>query len=153
MNTMLRIYGSTALTVLALMSASCGQKQGPPTTGEVKEFGAVCDKANDGKRVAVEGYLRFPESFTGSFSTVLNLYRGADFAGTPIGVQIRIGQQANQMELPPKKYGEKDLKVRLADGQVVGAGTKVRVSGTVYFPSVDADFTCGLENPLVELAK
>lgn len=68
-------------------------------------------------------------------------------------MQIRFGQQANRLELPPKKYGEKDLKVRLADGEVVGAGAKVRVSGTVYFPGVAQDFTCGLENPLVERAK
>jgi hypothetical protein len=153
MNTLLRIYGSTALTVLALMSASCGQKQGPPAAGEVKEFGAVCDKANDGKRVAVEGYLRFPSSFKGGVSVVLRLYPSAEPRGKPVGVQMPIGGQANQMEMPPKKYSEKDLKVRLADGQVVGADTKVRVSGTVYFPVVDQDFTCALSDPLVELAK
>lgn len=153
MNAMLRTYGSVVLTALTLMSTSCSRSQGPPTAGELKEFGAVCDKGNDGKRVAVEGYLRFPESFTGRQSAVLRLYQSADFTGTPIGVQMPIGGQANQMEMPPKKYSEKDLKVRLADGEVVGAGTKVRVSGTVYFPSVTQDFTCGLENPLVERAK
>jgi hypothetical protein len=28
----------------------------------------------------------------------------------------------------------------------------VRVSGKVYFPLVDQDFECGLENPLIERA-
>src|SRR5262249_6621590 len=102
MNTMLRTYGSMVLTVLTLLLASCSRSQGPPTVGELKEFGAVCDKGNDGKRVAVEGYLRFPESFTGRQSAVLRLYRSADFTGTPIGVQMPIGGQANQMEMPPK---------------------------------------------------
>src|SRR4051794_4807317 len=100
MNTMLRSYGSTVLTVLTLMLASCSQRQGPPTVGELKEFGAVCDKGNDGKRVAVEGYLRFPQSFTGQ-SAVLRLYQNADFTGTPIGVQMPVGNEANQMERPP----------------------------------------------------
>ncbi|MCA1594664.1 MAG: hypothetical protein LC754_18950 [Acidobacteria bacterium] len=154
MNTMLRTYGSMVLTVLTLMLASCSRSQGPPTVGELKEFGAVYDKGNDGKRVAVEGYLAPPSSFKkGEISVMLRLYQSADFTGKPIGVQMPIGGQANQMEMPPKKYSEKDLKVHLADGQVVGTGTKMRVSGTVYFPIVDQDFTCGLANPLVERAK
>jgi hypothetical protein len=123
------------------------------TVGEVKESGAVCDKANDGKRVAVEGYLRFPSSFKGGGSVVLRLYPSADPGGKPIGVQMPIGGQPNQMEMPPKKYSDRDLKVRLTDGQVVGADTKVRGSGTVYFPTVDQDFTCALSEPLVELTK
>src|SRR5262249_9087547 len=88
-----------ALVLFTFLFASCGES-GPPTPGEMKDFGAVCDKANDGKRVAVEGYLRFPDSFKGDQSAVLRLYKTADFAGTPIGVQIKIGSQANQMEMP-----------------------------------------------------
>src|SRR4051812_44856065 len=108
MNAMLRTCGPMALAVLTLMLASCGQSQGPPTVGELEAFGAVCDKGNDGKRVAVEGYLRFPSSFKGRESAVLRLYQSEDFKGTPIGVQMPIGQQANQMEMPPKKYSETD---------------------------------------------
>lgn len=137
--------------LVTFVLAACSE--GPPTVGEHRDFGAVCEKANDGKRVSVEGYLRFPESFTGSLSAVLRLYQGADFTGTPIGVQTRIGTQANQMELPPKQYTDKDLKVHLSDGQVVGIGTKVKVSGKVYFPTVGQDFTCSLENPLIESVK
>lgn len=143
-----------ALGLFALALAACSsQPPSPPTAGEAKDFNAVCDKANDGKRVAVDGYLRFPESFTGSQSVVLRLYKANDYAGTPIGVQTRIGTQANQVEYAPKQYTDKDLKVHLADGQVAGFGTKVRVSGNVYFPLVGQNFACGLENPLIELAK
>jgi hypothetical protein len=51
----------------------------------------------------------------------------------------------------PSSYADDDLQVHLADGQTVGYGTRVKVSGTVYFPMVAQDFPCGLENPLVEL--
>jgi hypothetical protein len=144
-----------AVALLALASGACGGGAAPepPTAGEVKEFASVCDKANEGKRVAVVGYPRFPEKFTGTQSVVLRLYGGADYAGTPIGVQTPIGQQANQAELAPKQYTDKDLKVHTADGQVAGYGTKVKVSGKVYFPLVGQDFKCALENPLIESAR
>ena len=53
----------------------------------------------------------------------------------------------------PKEYTDKDLKVHLANGQVAGFGTKVKVSGDVYFPLVGQTFLCALSNPLVELSQ
>ncbi len=145
----LRLLIPLSLVVFAL--AGCGEAA--PTVGEAKEFAAACEKTNDGQRVAVDGYLRLPDSFTGDESVVLRLYETDDFAGTPIGVQIKFGTQANQVELVPDEYRDSDLKVHLADGQVAEFGTRVKVSGKVYFPLVDQDFECGLENPLVELAQ
>jgi hypothetical protein len=139
-----------AVAVGVLISSACGG--GPPTSGRPTELAAVCEKGNSGERVAVRGYLRFPQSFTGTQSAVLRLYPSADGSGTPIGVQMPIGNGPNQMELPPKQYTEKDLKVHLANGQVVGGDTQVTVSGSVYFPMTGQDFTCALENPLVETA-
>jgi hypothetical protein len=139
---------------LLIFCAACGGgSTEPPTAGETKEFGSVCDKANEGKRVAVTGFLRFPEKFTGTSSVVLRLYSGGDYAGAPIGVQTRIGNQANQVELAPKEFTDKDLKVHTSDGQVAGYGTKVKVSGKVYYPLVGQDFKCALENPLIESAR
>ena len=139
---------------LLMFCAACGAaKTEPPTAGEMKDFASVCDKANDGKRVAVIGFLRFPERFTGTDSVVLRLYGGGDYTGAPIGVQTRMGSQANQVELAPKEYTDKDLKVHTSDGQVVGYGSKVKVSGKVYYPLVGQDFKCGLENPLIESAR
>ena len=136
---------------LLIFCAACGGgSTEPPTAGETKEFASVCDKANEGKRVAVAGFLRFPEKFTGTSSVVLRLYAGGDYAGTPIGVQTRIGNQANQAELAPKEFTDKDLKVHTSDGQVAGYGTRVKVSGKVYYPLVGQDFKCALENPLIE---
>ena len=139
---------------LLIFYAACGSGSSkPPTTGETKDFASLCNKANEGKRVAVVGFLRFPEKFTGTSSVVLRLYGGADYAGAPVGVQTRIGNQANQVELAPKEFTDKDLKVHTSDGQVAGYGTKVKVSGEVYYPLVGQDFKCALENPLIESAR
>ena len=138
---------------LLIFCAGCsGSAPEPPTAGETKDFASVCDKANEDKRVAVVGFLRFPEKFTGTSSVVLRLYGGSDYAGAPIGVQTRIGNQANQVELAPKEFTDKDLKVHTSDGQVAGYGTRVKVSGKVYYPLVGQDFKCGVENPLIESA-
>ncbi|HEX3250129.1 MAG TPA: hypothetical protein VHS05_11925 [Pyrinomonadaceae bacterium] len=140
--------------VLLIFCAACGGSSSePPTAGETKDFASLCDKANEGKRVAVVGFLRFPEKFTGTSSVVLRVYAGGDYAGAPVGVQTRIGNQANQVELAPKEYTDKDLKVHTSDGQVAGYGTKVKVSGKVYYPLVGQDFKCALENPLIESAR
>jgi len=139
---------------LLIFCAACGSSAPePPTTGEMKDFASLCDKANEGKRVAVTGFLRFPEKFTGTSSVVLRLYESGDYAGAPIGVQTKIGNQANQVELAPKEFTDKDLKVHTSGGQVAGYGTRVRVSGKVYYPLVGQDFKCGLENPLIEPAR
>ena len=147
-----RLFG---IGLLAIACAACGggATPEPPTAGEARDFASVCDKANEGKRVAVIGYPRFPEKFTGTSSVVLRLYENADYAGAPVGVQTPIGKQVNQAELAPKQYTDKDLKVHTSDGQVAGYGTKVRVSGSVYYPTVGQDFKCALENPLIESAR
>lgn len=139
---------------LLIFCAACGSSSSePPTAGETKDFASLCDKANEGKRVASVGFLRFPEKFTGTSSVVLRLYASGDYTGAPVGVQTKIGSQANQVELAPKEFTDKDLKVHTSDGQVATYGTKVKVSGKVYYPLVGQDFKCGLENPLIESAR
>jgi len=142
-----------AIALLIFCAACGGGTSEPPTAGETKDFASVCDKTNEGKRVAVVGFLRFPEKFTGTSSVVLRLYAGGDYAGAPVGVQTRMGSQANQVELAPKEFTDKDLKVHTSDGQVAGYGTRVKVSGKVYYPLVGQDFKCALENPLIESAR
>jgi hypothetical protein len=141
-----------ALSLFVIMLTACSGS-GPATAGEPKEFDAVCEKSNDGKRVATEGYLRFPGSFTDSSSVVLRLYKDSDFRSTPIGVQTEFGTQANQLQNVNKEFSQNDLKVHLPNGQTAGYGQKVKVSGTVYFPIVAQEFPCSLSNPLIELAK
>ncbi len=142
---------SMILFIFVLTACSSGPAAAP-TVGQVKDFANACDKANDGQRIAVTGYLRFPDSFTGSDSVVLRLYEQDDYSGKPIGVQVNFGDQPNQVTTVGDNYTDKDLKVHLANGQVAGYGTSVKVSGKVYFPLAAQDFPCALENPLVEAA-
>ena len=140
-----------ALGLVTLALAACSSPA--PTAGEAKTFANACDKENEGKRVALEGYLRFPTSFTGNDSVVLRLFETPDFRGKPIGVQIDFGTKPNQVEPVAKQFSDRDLTVHLANEQVAVYGAKVKVSGKVYYPLVDQEFDCALENPLVEATK
>jgi hypothetical protein len=152
--TMVSAHKCIALCILAFAFAACGAgEKKPPTVGELKNFAEVCDKANEGKRVAVEGYLRLPEQVHVKTGPVLRLYPTTEFTGKPVGVSMDIGSGSNQVAMMPKEFSDKDLKVKTADGQVAGFGTKVRVAGDMYFPLVGQEFPCALSNPLVELAK
>src|SRR4029079_1507462 len=71
------------LVLCVFVLAACGDT--PPTTGTNTAVAAVCAKANDGKRIAVDGYLRFPESFTGDSSVILRLFQTDAFKGDQIG--------------------------------------------------------------------
>ena len=139
-----------AITLCLFVLAACGDT--PPTDGTPTTFAAACAKANDGKRIAVDGYLRFPDSFTDANSVVLRLYETDDFKGEPIGVQTQFGTQANQIAKVADQFKDTDLKVYQANGAVISYGTKVRVSGDVYFPIVAQEFGCSLSNPLVATA-
>ena len=141
---------SQLLILCVFVLAACGDT--PPTTGTNTAFADVCAKTNDGKRIAVDGYLRFPESFTDDGSVILRLFQTDAFKGDYIGMQTKFGTQPNQVENVADHSTNADLKVHQGDGQVVGYGTKVRISGTVYFPIVAQEFACALENPLVATA-
>ena len=149
------LHKSITLCLLAFAFAACvgcGATKSP-TSGEPKKFAEVCDKANEGKRVSVEGFLRLPAEVHVKTGLVLRLYPTDEFAGKPVGVSTDIGSEPNKVALMPKDFSDKDLKVKTADGQVAGFGTKVRVSGDMYYPLVGQEFPCALSNPLVELAK
>ncbi len=138
------------VSLLVFVLSACSNQ--PPTVGQSTDFASACDKANDGKRIALTGYLRFPESISGN-SVVLRMYQASDFSGDPVGVQIDFGSAANQLAPVTDQYKDSDLKVHLNNGQEAEYGSQVKVSGTVYFPAIGQDFACGLENPLVEAAQ
>lgn len=138
------------LVLSLLLLVSCSQE--PPTVGVDQSFATACDEANEGTRIALQGFLRLPDSFTGDESVVLRLYETDAFDGVPVGVTVPIGTEANQMADVPISYSDNDLEIHLNDGQTAGFGTPVKVSGRVYYPLVDQDFDCGLENVLIEPA-
>ncbi len=84
---------------------------------------------------------------------ILRLYETNNYDGAPVGVQIDFGTQANQVKDVTDQYSDSDLTVYLANGQPAAYGTKVKVSGYVYFPATSQDFACGLETPFVESAQ
>lgn len=140
--------------VLILCMAACSE--GPKGPGVLVTFDTVCDKANDGKRLALEGYLDFPESFKSKEITIMMRMHPALGPRGPavVGVSVPLGNAANQVELPPKQFTAADLKLHTQDGQVAGFRDKVKVSGTMYFPSsiAQVEFRCGLTNVLIERA-
>lgn len=133
--------------IVTVLLAGCATPA--PTPAQEQPFASICDEANVGQRVGVRGYLRLPESNTGDFSVMLRLFETPEYTGQPIGVSVRIGPDAHEMDQLPGSYSHDDLHVRAADGEVVGYGDAVRVSGGVYVPTVEQDFACGLENVFV----
>jgi hypothetical protein len=145
-----RVRVMAAFCVALVLLTGCGNE--PPTVGVATPFSRVCTRDNDGRRLAVDGYLIFPDSFTEAQSVILRLHRTYAFDGTPIGVQIPFGTAPNQAKQVADQFSDEDLQIHLANGTIAGFRTKVTVSGKVYFPLVDQAFPCALENPRVELA-
>jgi hypothetical protein len=142
----------SAIVLFSLFLAACGES-GPPTRGVPVAFESVCGKTNEGKRLMVEGYLSFPDSYRGDDITVMMRLRPSlESNGTPVGASATLGNDVNHLEKPPDQYRKTDLKLHLANGQVVGYADKVQVSGTMYYPSSIAhvEFKCGLTNTLYE---
>ena len=143
-----------ALSVVgAALVAGCSG--GPPAPGELKTLDTVCDRANDGKRVAVEGHLSLPESFSerrGSESAPLVIRAAPQPGGPLIFVWMPYGEGPNSMDRVAAQYRHEDLKVRTNDGATVSVQDKVRISGTVVFPSQSPmpGARCGFNTPLVE---
>ena len=141
------------LTVCLLLLGACDR--GPRVRGAATTFEDVCGKANEGKRLALEGYLNFPDRFTvskGDDPTVMLLLRPApELGGSAVGVSIVLGNGPNHVAMPPQSFSPMDLKMTTSDGLVAGFRDKVKVSGNMYYPSVAAvEFKCGLDYTLVE---
>ena len=138
--------------LLCLFLIACGES-GPPTRGVPVTFEAVCGKSNEGKRVMLEGFIEYPQSFKVSEETIMMRVRPSLTSWeNVVGASARLGNAANNVEMPPKIFKRSDLKVHTADGQVAGYSDKVKVSGTMYYPSsmAQVEFKCGLTNTLFE---
>lgn len=135
-----------------LLLAGCA-KEGPPTPGTPTTYEAVCDKQNDGKRLSLEGYVDFPTNFkSNEISIMMRLRPTIESSLKVVGIGVRLGNGPNNIEMPPKLFSLKDIKLHTADGKVAGFLDKVKISGTMYTPSSIAkvEFQCGLTNVLVE---
>ncbi len=143
------------ILVVIMLASLCLSGCAPGTSypGALQDFSTACDKANEGRQIAVEGYLRLPDTLTSTSSVELRLYRDTGFHGVPIGVPMRFGDAPNEAAKIVTAYRDQDLKVYLANGTVVPFETKVRVSGKMVIPLAPSNFRCELENPYVEQVK
>ncbi len=121
--------------------------------GALQDFASACGKFNEGQQIAVEGYLRLPDTLINKSSVELRLYQDLGFRSRPIGVIMLFGDGPNEATRITSPYHDEDLKVHLADGTVVPFRTRLRVSGRMSIPVSPSDFRCVLENPYVERAK
>ncbi|MEZ4226397.1 MAG: hypothetical protein R3B13_35960 [Polyangiaceae bacterium] len=122
-----------------------------PEPGETATLGDVCtakfDPAADGtlKRVTVEGFLAIPEGMFLMCSDTCGLeLRASPGDKKGLRINLRIGGGKNRMEKLPKKYSDSDLKVNTSDGNTVGVGAKIRVTGGRL--GSEADNTCQIYN-------
>ncbi len=139
------------MTMVGLCLAACKPATAYP--GTLQDFAVACAGFNKGQQVAVEGYLRLPDTLTSTSSVELRLYRDLGFHGRPIGVPLLFGDAPNEARRITASYRDQDLIVHLADGSTVPFRTKVRVSGRMHIPVAPSDFMCELENPYIEKAK
>lgn len=148
---MSRVFFFPLLCVVLI--AGCGES--PKGPGVPTTFDAVCDKANDGKRLLLEGYADFPESFKSKEASIMMRLRPAlDQRTSVVGIAVPLGNGPNQVEMPPKKFTSANMKLHTQDGKVLGPRDKVKVSGTLYLPSsmAQVEFKCGLSNVSIESA-
>jgi hypothetical protein len=164
------------LPMLAILFplAGCDSKPEPPTVGQKVSFDRICDRSNDNKRIAVEGFLTLPEKVSSKdkISVLLEIRSVKDVSKLGrVGVWTPYGKAANQIapidtalrapnstakaklqDLSKSKssYTHADLKVTTTDGKSIGYLDRVRVSGKVGFPSKVSISPCVLNNPLIE---
>ena len=102
----------------------------------------------------LEGYVDFPQKGFGDSDTIIMMRVRPSLASweNTVGASAKLGNGANNVEKPPEVYKNRDLKLHLADGNVVGYSNKVKVSGTMYYTSAlgPGAYTCGLSNTLFE---
>jgi hypothetical protein len=141
------------ILLISVLLVACGQS-GPLARGVPVKFEEACNKANEGKRLMLEGYVDFPLGFdNGDKSTVMRVRPLLSSWEYTVGAVATFGHGPNNVEVPRENYKSRDLRLHLAEGQVVTYWNKVKVSGTMYFATGQRPgaYTCALKNTLYEL--
>ena len=127
---------STFVLVLAagLLAAGCAAKQ-----AETIDFANACKVENDGKYVALTGYLKDGGSIFCSnigSSTVncsLKIAETAEGANS-FNADIEQGSGSNEIEKFEGSYKKENLKIRDNSGGFVNIGDKVKLTGKFSVP-------------------
>ncbi|HUA62141.1 MAG TPA: hypothetical protein VML19_25515 [Verrucomicrobiae bacterium] len=143
----------TSILLFGVYLTACGQSA-LPSRGVPVTFQSVCDKANQGKRVMIEGYVDFPlrEVPDSAAHVVMRVRPSLSSWENTVGADARIGKGPNSIEMPPEGYKNRDLRLHLSDGQLVGYSNKTKVSGTVYAAHAEGpgEYWCALSDTLYE---
>jgi hypothetical protein len=131
----LRIF----LLSLAAWSAFCKKEpQAPlePTTLDkvcTEAFGPYYDERKHIRfhRVSFEGYLQTPKSAMISSTMFVDAYAGPNRTGKKLLASFRVGTGKNQVEKLKSGFRENDLKIESSTGQMLGNGSKVKITGDV----------------------
>lgn len=85
--------------VLAAMLTGCADPA--PTVGKLTELAQVCDRSNDGQRIAVAGYLKLPDEIPvdNDISVLLEIRQSQDVKklNNRVGVWTSYGTEPNQV--------------------------------------------------------
>lgn len=120
---------AAGIACIAFVVAACSS----PHPGKTATFANVCDKANEGERVTIDGYVGLLGSVMLCSDTCsLDLYPTSKVGGMGgISFSVQVGTGKSQMAELPDHYSESDVKIETSDGTVVSTGGKVRVTGEV----------------------
>lgn len=94
-------------------------------------FTQAADHANDGKNVSIIGYLALPNNSytTGSSGQLEFIERPNDISGLDFILSVTIGSGNNTMKALPDKYTTNDVKVKGKNGEKIGIGDRVKITG------------------------
>ncbi len=129
------IYG----LILALLIAGCASA---PTPGTLHTHETACTEANNGQRVAVEGYPQLSGMTLVDDDFSVDLYEQPQQGGEKISVYFTVGTGANQAENLPEDYSDADLKIHTSDNQVVSVDKPIRVHGELYWSETSGQEVC-----------
>lgn len=100
-------------------------------------FSNVLDKANDKKRIIIEGYVTLPNTSMISKDNVqLYLFERENQFASPFTfiINVAVGKKNNTMKKIPLKYTPDDVAIKGNSGEAITIGDHVRITGkvTVY---------------------
>ncbi len=120
----------------------------------------ACAKANEGKRLMIDGYVDFPLHFdTNDRFLVMRVRPSLNSWALTVGAVAPVGREPNHVEMPRlnnstrEGYSNRDVRLHLADGQTVTYWNKVKVSGTMYSATglAPGAYSCALKDTRFDL--
>lgn len=123
----------------ALLMAGCASA---PQPGTLHTHETACTEANNGQRVAVEGYPQLTRMTLVDDNFSVDLYEQPGSSGEKISVYFTVGTGANQAENLPEDYTDADLKIHTSDNQIVSVDKHIRVHGELFWSESSGAVVC-----------